>query len=195
MIRALENPPMRREEVGFYGAERNPPLENCVRMLVTELHKSGRLMAAEDKYLGELFPQFEKHITLPRALVELLPFWLDPNYSWEDDGSDPGVRERESLRIAAGLNGATAALEKSFADAGLSLVTWELAGGDHLCFMALPEAVKERWVGVVLARNARGEPLGLRPPDWSTFAGHLGYCLGLKNLSNVDVAAFQWREP
>lgn len=191
----LRSPPMTKEEVGFYGAERNPPLENCLRFLVSELSKRGVTMAAEDKYLDELFPQFKRHIALPLALVELLPFWLKPDYDWEDDGSDPGMQERESLRIGAGFNAAMDALEHAFTDAGLSLATFELSGGDHLHFVAVKPAVAKRWSGRVLARTARGEPLGLRPPDWPAFSAHLSYCLHLGDLRNVRSTRFDWREP
>lgn len=156
---------------------------------------AGDAMAAEDKYLDELFPQFERHIALPPPLVELLPFWLKPDYDWEDNGSDPGVREREALRIAAGFNAAVEALEHAFTQAGLSLATFELRGGDHLHFVALKPAVATRWSGIVLARTARGEPLGLRPPDWPAFSAHLSYCLHLGELRDVRSTRFDLREP
>ena len=193
--RALQSPPTSVEEVGFYGAENNPPLENCLRILVAKLDEREVLMASEDKYLGELFPQFEEHITLPRALIDLLPFWLDPIYDWEQDGSDPGVQERLYLKLNEGLNEALQALDSSFRDTNKALLTFELDGGDHLYFAALTPNLAMKWTGVALARNGRGRPLGLRTPDWSAFADHLSYALGCKAFTDVNAAPVTWRDP
>ncbi len=50
---ALRSPPMTNEEVGFYGAAKNPPEMNCFLYLVTSLGNAGYTFSAEDKYTND----------------------------------------------------------------------------------------------------------------------------------------------
>ena len=164
---ALARPPKTPEEIGFYPSRDNTPIENCYRFAVSQLHRAGLLMAAEDKYSDGVFKQFAQHITLPDGVSTLRRRHFDP---------------AEFLPLMAQIDAA-------FAAKGLCLTTVSPGGGDHVYFAALPRDVAEKWLNVVVATTHDAQNLGLRPPCWGTLFDHLSYALGW------DGKLDGWHEP
>ncbi|MEM1117352.1 MAG: hypothetical protein AAF845_11600 [Bacteroidota bacterium] len=194
---ALAETPRTTEAVGFYVDGRETDEENVFRCVASALMTHGHTTAAEDKYQHEIFEPWSELVTLPDELVAAFPEILGEDDPPEDDGDWEAYAERRQAETRAAYVPAVRALEAVFADAGTPLMTLELAGGDTLVFLALPEAVAQRWSGVHLATTYRGHPMGLRPPDWDTFWHHLGYATGLVDGDPPEEATppVAWRSP
>ncbi|MEM6532931.1 MAG: hypothetical protein AAF654_09915 [Myxococcota bacterium] len=177
---ALRCPPTTPQDTGFYGSQNNPPLENCFRFLVSELQSRGLLMASEDKYSLETLERFGEHIELPGLARELFPFYFDDAYDPSEDRAPDGAGLKERLPELF------QAIEQAFVYRGLKLLSIELAGGDHVHFIALEPTVAERWRNVSLAQTRNHHHLGLRDPDWYRYSLHLEYAIGVADLAQPE---------
>jgi len=188
---SLASPPRTTEEVGFYVSTKNTDQENRYRMMVSRLSRAGRLLSEEDKYCHWLLEKFAEHTELPPAFKDAFGPLLDPSQGPEDSGAavaDLTAHIRDNY--ARGVH----ALERAFETQGQRLRTLWTAGGDTLYFVLVSPDVAEAWTNRVVAATHTGEPLGLRPPAWAAFYGHLGYAIGLSGDAPEGLQMPAWRE-
>lgn len=175
---ALKSPPMTTEEVGFYGAAKNPPEMNCFLYLVTLLGKAGYTFSAEDKYSAEILDIFEQKVDLPARIRS----WFPKRLGWDSDYEAIGLNKQEhgraSARFQATYEQAFNELEAAFEARGERLRVLQFHVGDTIPFVVVEPEVAEKWDSVVLGYDRHGRPLCLSQPDWQRFAEHLAYSTG-----------------
>ncbi|QED28419.1 hypothetical protein FRD01_14485 [Microvenator marinus] len=175
---ALRSPPMTNEEVGFYGAAKNPPEMNCFLYLVTSLGNAGYTFSAEDKYSAEILDIFAQKVDLPARIRSWFPKRLGWDSVYEAIGLNKQEHGRASARFQATYEQAFNELEAAFEARGERLRVLEFHVGDTIPFVVVKPEVAEKWDNVVLGYDRQGRPLCLSQPDWQRFAEHLAYSAG-----------------
>lgn len=179
MRSAVTNPPMTLKEVGFYGAERNPPDMNCFLFMITALREAGYILSAEDKYVIELLEEFGQRIYLPQQIRSWFPKRLGWDGNYEAIGLNKKEHGRAETRFLATFAEGVKAMEAAFEAKQTPLRILQFYVGDTIPFITVSPELAKRWDDVPVAMDRDGvTPLCLCKPDWHRFLHHVAYAAG-----------------
>ncbi|QQA42881.1 hypothetical protein [Pelagovum pacificum] len=164
----LADPPVRTEDIGYYGFEDALPSKRALMTMLYRLSEAGALISVEDKSVSNL----------PAALTEaevIAPdpenrFLTLPGFSGEGANSP---RRDPLIALRRGFASHVDALNAAAAARGFTLIEVRKEG-DELLLWPAPVAAAEEWSGVVLAPGVT-----LVPFDGVTYWSLLTYELML----------------
>ncbi len=185
--KAIKTPPKTSKEVGYYlGGDEND-FEICFRKMASLLSDSKFTTSAEDKYIYEIFSQWEARLgDMPNSIKEALPFIFDESYDIDELDEEEIKKEavgRMQTHLLNGLND----IAKKFEKKSMPLLTIDTGGGDTLLFINVTSEVATLWRNVEIGRTHDDIPLAIRSPYWESFCQHLEYALGIDDqLSSLQ---------